>query len=319
MRISLQFRNSLLHTLPGFLGMCVLALTLYSQQAVPPAGPLNETEIYRRARTVIDQTRGELLETYPDELRDLEFTEDQQELESLLQKVGENVERYFRDLPNTISKEQIRRERLKMDGTVEESVTQNYNYTACMGKSGDWEEGRTDSGGRDIPHAGMSGLSFLTTGFASASLYFHPRHQFGCRFRYLGRQRSEPYGHVIAFAQKPGNSDIAASFSSVLRPIPIHLMYQGFVWVDPRSYQIVRLREGLLAPRNDAYLATANSDIWYSEVLFQAVARPFWLPREVVVILQFSGQKYRNRHRYSDYQVFTIAVEEKIVPPVVKK
>ena len=45
----------------------------------------------------------------------------------------------------------------------------------------------------------------------------------------------------------------------------------------------------------------------------------FWVPREVVVTLQFAGQKYRNRHYYSDYQVFMIAVEEKIIPPVVKK
>jgi hypothetical protein len=318
--IGSQFRNCLLHILPGSLGMCILALALYSQQGMPQAVPLTEMEIYGRVRTVIDLTREELLQTYPDELRDLDLAEGQQELESLLQKVGENVERFFRDLPNTISKEQVRRERLRIDGTVEESVTQNYSYTAHMDKSGGWEEGRTDSGGHDIPHESMSsGLSFLTTGFASTSLYFHPKHQFGCLFRYLGRQRAEPYYHVIAFAQKPGGTDITCTFSSVLRPVPVHLLYQGFVWVDPRSHQIVRLREGLLAPRNDAFLATANCDIWYSEVQFQTVARPFWLPREVVVTLQFSGQKYRNRHHYSEYEVFTVAVEEKIIPPVVKK
>jgi len=286
-------------------------------QAQP--APPTEMEIYMRARTVIDLTREELLQAYPDELRDLELAENQQELDSLLQKVGENVERFFCDFPNTISKEQVRRERLKIDGTVDESVTQNYNYTAYLDKSGGWEEGRTDSSGHEIPPEHMSGLSFLTTGFASASLYFRPQHQFGCRFRYLGRQHTEPYNHVIAFAQKPGSSDIVGVFKSTLQPAPVHLFYQGFVWVDPRSYQIVRLREGLLAPRNDAFLATANSDIRYSEVRFQSVARPFWLPREVVVTFQFSGQKYRNRHRYSDYQVFTIAIEEKFAPPVVKK
>ena len=282
--------------------------------------PLTETEIYARAQTVIDLTHEELLLAYADELRDLEFSESQQELDSLLQKVGENVERFFRDLPNTISKEQVRREWISLDGRVDASITQNYNYTSRLDKLGGWIEGRTDNKGNDILPEPMPGTaSFLTLGFAAASLPFHPKHQFGCRFRYLGRLRSEPYLQVIAFAQKPGTADIVGNFTSHLQPAPVRLLYQGFVWVDPSSFQIVRLRQGLLAPRYDAHLAAVNSDIWYSAVRFQSVAIPFWLPSEVVVTLQFTGQWFRNRHRYSDYQVFTVAVEEKIIPPVVKK
>jgi hypothetical protein len=162
-------------------------------------------------------------------------------------------------------------------------------------------------------------MSFLTIGFASATLHFHPKHQFGCRFRYLGRQRSEPYAQVIAFAQNPGISDIVCTFTTHLSRAPARLMYQGFVWVDPRSHQIVRLWENLLAPRTDVFLASASTDVRFGEVSFQSVSQEFWLPREVVVTLLFYGQQYRNRHRYSDYQVATVAVEEKIAPPVIKK
>ncbi len=281
--------------------------------------PLTETEIYRRARTVVDMTKEELLQNYPDEVQALEFTEDQRELDPLLQKVGENVERFFRDIPNTISKEQVRRERLKSNGDPDESVTQNYNYTVVMNGITGWEEGRTDSKGRDIEHERMSGMSFLTAGFAGASLFFHPKHQFGCRFRYLGRQSKDPFNHVIAFAQRPGVTDIVGDFVSYHRPEPAHLLFQGFAYVDPRTGQIVRLWEGLLAPRTDSLLATANSDITYAEVRFGTAEASFWLPREVVVTLRYIGQLYRNRHRYSDYQLFTVAVEQKITPPAVKK
>ena len=283
-----------------------------------PASP-TEMEIYMRARSVIDLTREELLQTYVDELQDIEFEENPKELEPILQKVGENVAAFFRDFPNTVSKEQVRRERLGIDGRVLDSVTQNYNYSAYLDKSGNWDEGRTDNSGHDIPPEHMSGLSFLTSGFASVSLHFHPKHQFGCRFRYLGRQRSESSAHVIAFAQRPGISDIVCTFSTELRPAPARLLYQGFAWVDPRSYQIVRMRESLLAPRSDVFLAAANSDVRFSEVRFQSVTAAFWLPREVVVTLFFYGQLFRNRHRYSDYQVAMVAVEEKIAPPAVKK
>jgi hypothetical protein len=278
-----------------------------------------EMEIYMRARSVIDLTREELLRTYVDELQDIEFEENPKELEPILQKVGENVAAFFRDFPNTVSKEQVRRERLRIDGRVLDSITQNYNYSAYLDKRGNWEEGRTDNGGHDIPPELMSGLSFLTSGFASISLHFHPKHQFGCHFRYLGRQRSEPYARVIAFAQKPGITDIVCTFATELRPAGAQLLYQGFAWVDPRSYQIERMRVSLLAPRNDVFLAAANSDVRFSEVRFQSVTAAFWLPREVVVTLRFYGQLFRNRHRYSDYQVATVGVEEKFAPPVVKK
>ncbi len=141
-------------------------------------------------------------------------------------------------------------------------------------KTGFWRPD-TDIHGHEIAHERMSGLSFLTTGFASASLRFRPNHQIGCRFRYLGNQAGESSYFVIAFAQKRATTDIAGEFSSILHPAPIRLLFQGFVWIDPRSYQIVRLRQSLLAPRNDAFLSVANSDITYGAVLFQSVATPF--------------------------------------------
>ena len=284
----------------------------------PKAAAPSEMEIYLRARSVVDLTREELLQTYAEELKDLEFDEDPQELESLLKRVGDNVAVFFRDFPNTVSKEQVRRERLRIDGRVEDSVTQNYYYSVYMG-SGSWEEGRTDSSGRDIPHQRLPGRSFLTSGFTSATLIFHPKHQFGGRFRYLGRQRSEPHAQVIAFAQKPGVSDLNCTLISDLSPYPARLLYQGLAWVDADSAQIVRLSEGLLASRSDVFLSAANADIRFGEVRFQSVDASFWLPQEVLVTMLFYGERFRNRHRYSDYQVATVAVEQKIAPPVVKK
>jgi len=311
-------------SVPGRCPDCrVQARAGYYAPAAPapsmPAPPPGEMESYRRTRSVVDLTPEELLQTCPDEVRGLRFAENQEELPLLLQKVGENVERFFRDLPKTVSREQVRRERLGFDGRVEEFVVQNYSYTASMNSMSGWQEGRTDSKGNEIIPEAMSGLSFLTAGFAGASLYFHPKHQFGCRFRLLGQESKPPNLYVIAFAQQPGVTDIVGSFLSYLRPTPARLLYQGLAWVNPATNQIVRLQQRLLAPRNDAFLAAATSDISYAEVRFQSAAVPFWLPKEVVVSLRFAGQQYRNRHRYSDYQLFTVTVEQKITPPAVKK
>lgn len=286
----------------------------------PNATPEDQVKIYANARSVIDLTREELLRFYPSELRELEFAQNPEELDDLLKKMGEQVERFFRDFPNTLAREQVRLERLNNEGRVLDSITRSYYYSFSPDKTGlYWDEARTDSGGHAIQNDSIQGFAFLTWGYAGECMFFHPLHQPNSRFRYLGRQPSDRNAHVIAFAQKPESSDFMGSYSTPVMVSPALLMYQGLVWVDPGTYQIVRMRTDLLAPRGDVGLGRATQEIWYSEVRFASVAEPFWLPQEVVVTSISMGQTYRNRHRYSDYRVFTVAAQDKIVQPVVKK
>ncbi|MBZ5496064.1 MAG: hypothetical protein LAP85_06645 [Acidobacteriia bacterium] len=271
---------------------------------------------------MVDLTVEELLRTYPGELGDLEFAENQAELGFMLQKTGESVEAFFRDFPNTASKEQVRLERLRADGRIDDHIEQNFNYLLVVhpDKEGiNYEESRTDSGGHPIRPARLRGYSSLSSGFAGTSVFFHPRYQSSSRFRYLGRQRSEPNYFAIAFAQRPETGICFGTFRVGERMLPIPLLYQGLAWVDPLTYQIVRLRTDLLAPRSDVGLTRQTSEIWLSEVRFTTVTKTFWLPREVLVTVSSLGQIFRNRHRYSDYQVFLVESHDKIEPPKVKK
>jgi VWFA-related protein len=285
----------------------------------PRPASSTEMEIYTRARTVVDMTRAELLGAYSFEFRNLEFEESQADLDTLLEKVGEKVAVFFHDFPNTVSSEQVRRERLQYDGTVQDAVTQNFNYSVSVDKMGRLDEGRTDSGGRAIAPERMSDYSFLTSGFVSLPIYFQPSRQFGSRFRYLGRERAESRAYVIAFAQRPGVADVVGEFGPTAMRPGAQLLYQGFAWVDPQTYQIVRMKTDLLAPRDDVMLARVSSEIWFNEMHFKTIAEAFWLPQEVEVALEFNGKLYRNRHRYSDYQVLTVAAHDKITPPIIKK
>lgn len=296
-----------------------------SHPAMPPSSQVSsqtqsEDEIYSRARSVIDLTREELLKSYPAEMRDVEFDENSEILNSLLEKVGARVETLFRDFPNTLSKEQVRRELLNDREKVTESQTQDFVYSAGSDVDGAWRETRTNARGGQIQPAQMSRSSFLTSGFVSSSIYFQPRHQHGCRFRYLGKQRSKPYAYVIAFAQRPVFADVVGVFSGPFVSGEAHLLYQGFAWVDPETYQIVRMRTDLLAPRNDILLADVTSELSFGEVRFESVPESFWLPKEVIVtIKEANGSLFRNRHRYADYKLFTVGAQDKIATPPIKK
>jgi hypothetical protein len=230
------------------------------------------------------------------------------------------VEAFFREFPNTASKEQVRFERLGNNGRVHDSTRKNYNYLLLVNPDDagiKFREDRTDSKGHPVNPEAMSGY-VTSSGYAGLCVFLHPRHRFGSRFRYLGRQASEPCAHVIAFAQKPEVRDVLAHFIDIQwgsRP----LLFQGIVWVDPATNQIVRMRTDLLAPDTGVGLMRQSSDILLSEVHFDAIPQTFWLPSEVTVIWILPGTTFRNRHRYSDYKLFTIESYDKIGQPQIKK
>lgn len=66
------------------------------------------------------------------------------------------------------------------------------------------------------------------------------------------------------------------------------------------------MRVGLLAPRPDIGLYRQDTEIWFREVRFDDVKRGVWLPHEVVVNIECKNRMFRNRHRYSDYRLFTV-------------
>ena len=66
-----------------------------------------EIQIYKNVRPIMELSPGELVSAFP-ELKGLAFVDSQGELPSLLEKVGGNVEAFFRYFPNTTSLERAR-------------------------------------------------------------------------------------------------------------------------------------------------------------------------------------------------------------------
>lgn len=302
---------------PFLLLVCVPEAELFSQSTIPTLA-----DLYANSRSVVDLSLPELRKAYPAELGSIQFVEDQSGLASLLQEAGEAVMLFFRDLPNTSAREQVRLERLRSDGRVEDSLRQSFNYVAELKiVEGNifMEEFRTDEKGRPLRSNRMNGPSSLTFGFTATNMVFHPRYQAYSRFRYLGRQSPEPgAAHLIAFAQIAETGVYIGSFQLEGREAaPVFL--QGIAWVDPGNHQILRLRTDLLIPRIDLGLNRQTSELWYSEVRFSDIPHSFWLPREVVVNVECMGIRMRNRHQYSDYVVFVVESRDKLEAPKIKK
>lgn len=272
----------------------------------------HELKYYEKIRSVVDRSPGELVKAVP-ELKGLKFANSQEELAPTLRRVGEGVEKFLRDFPNTASLEGIRRERLDRGGNVMESEDQIFHYLV-LGRQGMGEPGldefRTDAKGKRLEARALQGPSLLTSGFASLSVHLHPRFQPGSAFRFLGRQVMEGREtYVVAFAQRPDVGRVGGRVEYDGKSGTI--LVQGVAWIDPASHQIIQMRLDLLAPRPDLGVERQVTQLRFGKIEFRQVPSALWLPREVVVSLESDGQIFRNRHRYFRFRLFSVEADQK--------
>ena len=279
-------------------------------------------------KTVIEMTPEEIRRFDP-ELSRLKFTERQDELAPILEKVGDRVVAFFRDFSNTASKERIDLGRIQNTPEmtfglyklipVAKNMVKHFNYFILpgSGKPGiSWVEDRADKENRSVNQEATPGF-IMSSGYAGLCIYLHPTHQPNSFFRYLGRERRKPYAHVIAFAQKPESGDYLAQYSDMGSMIKVRYTVQGFVWIDPENDQIIRIRTSMLQPEKEGTLEDTMTDVRYEKVLFDNPRREFWLPKEVNVRWKFPNWTYFNRHQYSDYHLFSVESGYKITKPQV--
>jgi tetratricopeptide (TPR) repeat protein len=267
------------------------------------------------SKPLVKQAPEELLPTLP-ELEGIELAKDQQELPSILQNIGEQAEAFFRDFHDTISREEIRQEILHRDGKVSSTLKRSFQYLLTTWPDNSRPaldeyrtEGREASPSQDVREQDF----MLTRGFASAPEHFLPAYQAESTFAYLGRQRMDGHEtHVVAFAQRPEVARLLVTFRT--GEAGAQALTQGVAWADRDTYQIIRMRTDLLYPIALARLDRVTTDIHYSEVRFQDAALNLWLPRDVVVTVDWNGKLLRNRHSYSDFHLFRVESTIKPAP-----
>jgi len=264
------------------------------------------------AKTDVDRPIQDLLIDMP-ELKGLEPSADQSQMESILSAVGKTVAAAFQNYPNTVSLEQIHQEKLQRGGKVGETQDQKFRYL-CLSSPESWGPGfseyRADLSGGPSAQKGLGEGFMLTTGFTSAALLFHPMYQTDSRFRYLGRQKVNGRDSlVVSFAQKPGKARLAGAFK--LNGTPSMTFTQGLAWIDAETYQIVRVRSDLLMPLPQVHLERQTTEIVFAEVHFKKISQDFWLPQRVTVAVDWNGKHLLNEHQYSDFKLFNVNASEK--------
>jgi hypothetical protein len=287
------------------------------------------SQVQAKAPNIIDYSTTELVTAFP-ELKKVAFAKNQDALPDLLKAVGQRVETLFRDLPNISSIEDVRSEALDRRGLVLRAQSQRFMYLLIARREDpaetaispanltmNIEELRSNTKGEDVDILKWTESYLLTRGFASIPMYLHTIYQSETSYRYLGQEPDKT--HVLAFAQRPEAARLHGTVMSATgQPIPFLL--HGIAWVDPVSLQIVRMRTDLLPGIDTADLRYATTQIKLEEIRFPKMERSLWLPHEVVVATNWmGGANIRNRHRYSDYRLFTVDAQEDKNRSIIKK
>jgi hypothetical protein len=306
----LPFSTLFLAALAPIAAGTVRARGVESQPHLAP----QEAQLHHDAPTLIDWT-PEQVRALP-ELRELEPAESQQELPAILEEVGERVAAFFDDFPNTTCTEEVLSGPCSV-GSDKCAVTFEDKFRYLLVAR--WKEGarlmteyRTDAKGRPIDYRRLGHGQILTYGFATAPLqHFHPQNRTASRFRHFGRQtvdRQET--NVVGFAEIPERYTATTEF--VLGGREGRFFVQGLAWIDPTTYQILRIRTYLLAPRPDVGLEGQTTRIEYSAIQLPETSTAVRLPTKVIVDVWLSHHHFRNVHRYSDFKLFR--VESRIGP-----
>ena len=121
----------------------------------------------------------------------------------------------------------------------------------------------------------------------------------------------EPSDLRIGFQQVSDDRPLSVL---LLRERQYALKWTGTAWIDPTSFEVVRIQAGLGNTMADMGLLRLDADVSYSDVTFNQSIR-YWLPARAVVEAETKRQHWRNTHLFSDYRRFDVETQVKTAMP----
>lgn len=270
---------------------------------------------YANARpTYLEEPSKYLAKLIP-ELKNLRPELDQQVLPMILQRMGLRVDSFFRNTPNLVADEDVRQQELSSTGAVNlaQDIRDEYLILLHRNRNGArLDEYRMDLKGNRVEelstdrHYLIRSPFFVTSGFALSCIYFSTALQLESTFRYLGEQRvGRQNTYVVAFAQRPNATTTVTMRGS--GGTEAQMLVQGVAWVDKNTFQIIKVRTDLLAPRPEIGLDRQTTDVTMSEVRLRDITPPLWLPKVVNVYVRFYAQNFKNEHHYANYRRYHVS------------
>jgi hypothetical protein len=153
-----------------------------------------------------------------------------------------------------------------------------------------------------------------TEGLPAIALIFHPLlasdFKFACEG--LGQWEKRPAWQVH-FIQRPDRQSRIRAYVIGANYYPVPL--RGRAWIDPGTYQVVRLESELVNPLKGIDLTKEHLSIEYGPVQFHTQKVQLWLPQSADLYVERQGRRYYRRHTFSNFKIFTVETTQSVQPP----
>jgi hypothetical protein len=146
-----------------------------------------------------------------------------------------------------------------------------------------------------------------TEGLPAMALLFHPMlvNDFNFVCEGMGQWHERPAWQVH-YIQKPGKASRLRAY--VTSKEVVHVALKGRVWIDPASFQVLRLESELVEPVKEIELLNDRSTIEYMPVQFQSQKEQLWLPSVAEIYVQRRDRRYYRRLTFSDFRLFNVEI-----------
>ena len=232
-------------------------------------------------------------------------------LERLLERAARHAGAFVEQFSDVKCTERVLQAKLGKNGHVEQKEESVFDYLLMLQPGGGeivLEESRlavTPAG-----HKGSQPL-MITNGFSTMLLVFHPVFQASFEFTLLEEENLDGKRHArIYFRHIPGARSPAVL---LLRGREYPLDLEGTAWLDEETGAVAKLQVGLPAGMEDVGLRALRSEIRYASISFATGAQNYWLPASATIDVETPRQHWRNVHRFTDYQLFSVSATSTIM------
>lgn len=239
-------------------------------------------------------------------------TSEERRLDDLLIRTGDQVSVFVDQFSDVKCTELVRQEKLGKDGKTEVKEESTFDYLVILTNSGgelSLSESRLPIHPAKADKKNRSML--LSNGFATLFLVFHPLYAQSFKFAFAGEESIN--GRVLAkvsFQHLPGTRSVAAL---ALRGREYPLELSGTAWIDPQTGAIAKIEAGIQDTLQDVGLKSFRSEIEFAPVPFADAKPVYWFPTQASVEVETPKQHWRNLHRFTQYQRFSVSTEQQVV------
>ncbi len=228
----------------------------------------------------------------------------------LLARTRRQLENFLTLFSEVRCTEQVVQTKLTEKGKIEDEQTSVYDYLVIAEGSGSelsLQESRLQ---QQAPRKKKNDSLLVTNGFATLLLVFHPTYERD--FEFSAPVSDVVDGQTLARVAFRHIHNKPTTMELILRGREYPLELNGTAWIDPVSGSIVRIKAELAQPMDDIGLRVLRTDVQYAPAHLRGVDETLRLPSRATVEVQTARQHWRNVHRFSRYQHFSVSVEENV-------